>query len=99
MLIRFSKKILDNNPDSIILNLYAGVTCMSIDKAAEATQYLENVINSHNPNFTESAEWYLAILPLKSGDKTLAKERLTIIRNKSGHQYREKAKHIFRKLH
>lgn len=90
--------ILDTHPDSVIVNLYAGIANVSLGKAKEATEQLEKVIASNNPNYKEAAEWYLAILPLQSGDKNGAIARLETIRNTSGHEYREKAKELLKEL-
>jgi tetratricopeptide (TPR) repeat protein len=90
--------ILDTHPDSVIVNLYAGIANVSLGKAKEATEQLEKVIASNNPNYKEAAEWYLAILPLQAGDKNAAIARLEAIRNTSGHEYREKAKELLKEL-
>ncbi|MBX7243160.1 MAG: hypothetical protein K1X92_15555 [Bacteroidia bacterium] len=92
------KEELGKNPDAANLNLYAGICALSVNDDGAATTYFQKVISLNNPNFTDAAEWYLAILPLKSGNAKLAKQRLHVIRNKTGHDYREIAKKLFRKL-
>lgn len=91
-------EVLDTNPDSIVVNLYAGVANIALGKAQEATEQLEKVANSNNQNFSDAGEWYLAILPLKNGNKTEAVERLEKIRNTPGHEFREQAKKLLKQL-
>lgn len=90
--------ILDTHPDSVIVNLYAGIANLSLGKSKEATKQFESVIKSNNPNYKDAAEWYLAILPLKEGQKSAAIERLEAIRNTTGHEYREQAKALLKEL-
>ncbi len=92
------KTELEKNPDAAELNIMAGICALVINDDGTATTYFQKVIELNNPNFIEAAEWYLAISPLKSGNVKLAKERLQVIRNKTGHDYRDEAKRLYRKI-
>ncbi|MFN0200900.1 MAG: hypothetical protein ACKVTZ_05240 [Bacteroidia bacterium] len=84
-------------PDSLQLNLYHGLASLETNDLATAKTELERVAKSGNENYSDIADWYLALTFMKENKTEEAKTLLTTISNTDGHSYRVKAKNVLKK--
>lgn len=89
---------LAKDPNNIAASLYAGISHLAVGETNKAIPLFQKVIADQNENYTESAQWYLALSYLKNKDKNAAKTLLEEIRNTPGHEKREAAKQLLRRL-
>lgn len=89
---------LAKDPNNIEANLYAGISHLAVDEADKAIPLFRKVIDNQNENFMEPAQWYLALALMKNKDKNGSMAVLEEIRNTPGHEYREDAKTLLRKM-
>ena len=89
---------LSKDPNNIVVSLYAGISHLAAEETNKAIPLLQKVIADQNDNYTESAQWYLALAYLKNGNKQKAKTLLEEIRNTPGHENREEAKGLLRMM-
>jgi predicted peroxiredoxin len=89
---------LAKDPNNIAASLYAGISHLAVGETDRAIPLFKKVVADQNENFIEPAQWYLALAYIKRGDKNNALSMLGQIRNTPGHEYRENAKTLLRKL-
>jgi tetratricopeptide (TPR) repeat protein len=90
-------KVIESNPKDMQSVLLSGVSNFEDKKYPEAKQSFVTVISDNNNLFIETAEWYLALCLVKTGEKEKAITLLNKVKNEEG-IYSKDAKQIIRKL-
>lgn len=99
----FGKAIADfslltgNNPDDVNAHFYAALSYYNINKVNKAIDELNAVLKNSNEAFRPEAQWYLALVMLKTSDKEKAKGMLETIAGEKGF-YAKKAKEKLKSL-
>jgi tetratricopeptide (TPR) repeat protein len=95
--IQLFEKILEGDQSRIGLNLYSGISNMEISEYAKANENFRRIIDHKANAFIESAEWYLGLCYLKTGDVTKAIEIFQAIADSDGY-YRKEAKKVLNRI-
>lgn len=82
-LSRFNE-IIQNYPDDVNARFYAGWCLYNLGQYADACISFSTCLQLEFANFNDEAEWYLAESRLANGEKQVAKELFTKIRNQKG---------------
>lgn len=64
--------ILQDKEDDISANFYAGLTRLNLNDVGMAEHYMKRVLVDDTSDVYEHAQWYLALILLKKGDRTEA---------------------------
>lgn len=91
------KKLYQTDPENTAYQLYLGISLLGDDKPIEAIHYLEKVSKSQS-DFSDQAEWYLALAHLANKDSSLAKAVLTHIAKSDIHDRKKEAKKLLEEL-
>lgn len=84
--------ILETYPDDVNGHFYAGLCCYNLQQYEDAKQHFATCLQLTFSNFNEEASWYLAQSLLANGEKTSAKELLTVIRDQKGYYAKQAEK-------
>jgi TolA-binding protein len=86
--------LLENNPQDVNAQFYSALAFYNLDKTNKSIEYLNKVLNNSNDTFYPEAQWYLALLTLKTGNKEHAKELLERIVSGKGFYSRRAAERL-----
>lgn len=78
------QSLLESNPDDVNALFYSAVSFYKIGKYNNASKNLEAVLSNSNNVFHPEAKWNLALVELKTGEKTKAKQLLSEIVTERG---------------
>jgi len=95
--IEHFENILVTDNSRIGLNLYSGISRMEIEQYAEANKNFKRIIDHQANAFIESAEWYLGLCYIMTGETERAREVFNTIASNDGY-YRKEAKRILKKM-
>ena len=84
--------ILETYPDDVNGHFYSGLCCYNLQQYADAKQHFATCLQLSFSNFNEEASWYLAQSLLANGEKSSAKELLTVIRDQKGYYAKQAEK-------
>jgi tetratricopeptide (TPR) repeat protein len=95
--IALFEKILSTDESRIGLNLYSGISYMELSHYAEANENFKKIIDHKANAFIESAQWYLGLCYLKTGEVDKADEIFRAISTSEGY-YKKEAKKVLKKI-
>lgn len=84
------QEILVTESDNIVANFYAGVSYLKVEESERAVGNLQKVVALNDPQFSEPAEWYLALAYLQQNDLEKTRAALNEILTEE-HIYKEQA--------
>ena len=91
------KKLNKEEPDNAAYSFYLSISLLSQNKPAEAVHFLE-IIAKGNSDFSEQADWYLALAHLANNDTSLAKAVLKHITKSTVHDRKKEAEKLLNEL-
>lgn len=92
------ESLLQENEESIQLQLGAGVTKLSLGNPKEALAYFNRIIRSNDLLFKDQAIWYAALAHLKMDDQEAAKKQLELLANDPDADHHQDAVTLLEKL-
>ena len=92
------KKVLENDPLDINLQLAYSSTLMKCNKNSEAREVLSAILVSNDPLYSDQARWNLALLDVKTGNIGNAKESLNALADDEKSDYFSEAREVLEKL-
>lgn len=95
--VRYFEKVLEEMPDMVATNFYAGISYFEIEKYNEAGASLNKVIEQNDNLFIDQAEWYLGLCYLALDEKDQARRQFARIASGNSDKAKE-AKKLLRKL-
>jgi len=95
--ISLFEKILNTDESRIGLNLYSGISYMELSHYAEANENFKRIIEHKANAFIESAQWYLGLCYLKTGEIEKASDIFKAIVSNEGY-YKKEAKKVLKKI-
>lgn len=95
--ISLFEKILSTDDSRIGLNLYSGISYMELSHYAEANENFKRIIDHKANAFIESAQWYLGLCYLKTGEIDKANEIFQAIASSEGY-YKKEARKVLKKI-
>ena len=95
--INYFEQLTDINDPAV--SLYYGISLMQEDRFAMAEEKLKFTIEKGAPLITPVAQWYLALLHLKTGNIPQAKSLLSHIIEDPGSEFYDSAKALLNDLH
>jgi tetratricopeptide (TPR) repeat protein len=95
--IALFEKILKSDKSRIGLNLYSGISYMEINEYAEANKSFRRIIDHKANAFIESAEWYLGLCYIKTGEVNKARQIFQVMASSDGY-YKKEARKVLKKL-
>lgn len=76
--------LLENNPTDVNAQFYSALACYNLDKTGRSVAFLNEVLKNSNDTFYPEAQWYLALVSLKTGNRENAKQMLERIVTEKG---------------
>ncbi len=95
--ITLFEKILDSDQTRIGLNLYSGISHMELNHYTKANENFRKIIDHKENVFIESAQWYLGLCYIKTGEIDKAKDIFESIDANNGY-YKKEAHKVLKKL-
>jgi hypothetical protein len=89
--------LIENNSNDVNALFYSALSYYNLNKTERSAEQLNTVLRNHNNVFYPEAQWYLALITLKTGDKESAKQQLETIVAAKGF-YAKKAKQKLKEL-
>jgi tetratricopeptide (TPR) repeat protein len=77
--LEYFQLLLENNPNDVNAQFYSALAYYNLDKKGKAVEFLDKVMRNSNDTFYPEAEWYKALVTLKSGNPADAKVQLESI--------------------
>jgi tetratricopeptide (TPR) repeat protein len=91
-------KILVSDPQNVAVKYYSGISNIEIRNFPKAIGMFESIIENGNNLYVESAQWYLGLSRLASGQVKEANDLFLIIASTPGHYYNKDATSILEKI-
>jgi tetratricopeptide (TPR) repeat protein len=95
--IHYFEKVLDLNSTKMDASLYSGISYMETKQYEKAGASFSKVIEHHDNNFLEKAEWYLGLCFLATNETERARRQFAQIASGNGY-YKDDAFKVLRKM-
>jgi tetratricopeptide (TPR) repeat protein len=76
--------LLENNPSDVNAQFYSALAYYNLDRTSRCVACLNEVLKNSNDTFYPEAQWYLALVNLKTGNREIAKQQLQRIVSEKG---------------
>jgi tetratricopeptide (TPR) repeat protein len=89
--------LIENNPKDVNAQFYSALSWYNLNRTDKAIEYLNEVLKNSNSAFHPEAQWYLALVTLKAGNKESARQLFESIVSEKGY-YSKRAAEKLKKL-
>jgi len=93
----YFEKILEEMPDLVATNFYAGISYFELERYSEADESLNKVIKQNDNLYIEQAEWYLGLCYLATNETERARRQFARIASSNSDKAND-AKKLLRKI-
>jgi tetratricopeptide (TPR) repeat protein len=96
--VEYFEKVLEEMPDMVATNFYAGISYFELERYSEADESLNKVIKQNDNLYIDQAEWYLGLCYVAINEPEKARRQFARIASSNSEQAKA-AKKLMRKIH